>query len=258
MSREGTQKLSFDIVSIFPEWFDSPLRAGLLGKAIQAGVIGMNVHDLRDFGDGPHRKVDDAPFGGGPGMVMAPGPVVEAVEAIARPGARLLLTAAAGRPMNQSFAWELAGSGQVVIVCGRYEGMDDRIRLVLGAEEVSIGEFVMAGGEIAAVAIVEAVSRLVPGVIGKAISLTEESFGQGLLEYPQYTRPSDFRGHKVPEVLLSGDHRRIAAWRRQQALVRTARFRPEYLKGAELSSEEKASAAGLAGGDAPERDQGSN
>lgn len=251
---DSSNKVLFDIVSMFPEWFDSPLRAGLLGKAIQAGVIGMKVHNLRDWGEGPHRKVDDSPFGGGPGMVMAPGPVVEAVEAIARPEARLLLTAAAGRPLNQSFASELAASGQIVIVCGRYEGMDDRIRRILGAEEVSIGEFVLAGGETAAIAIVEAVCRLVPGVIGKEISLTEESFGQGLLEYPQYTRPSDFRGHKVPEVLLSGDHRRIAAWRRQQAVVRTARFRPGYLKGAELSSEEKSWATGLAGSEGADPD----
>lgn len=232
------RSLHFDLISIFPEWFASPLKTGLLGKALAAKKIGVTVHDLRNWGAGPHRKIDDTPFGGGPGMVMTPGPVVDAVEAVARPGARILLTAAAGRPLSQPLASQLASEAQVIIVCGRYEGLDHRIREVLGAEDISIGDFVLAGGETAAMAIVEAVSRLVPGVIGKEISLSEESFEQDLLEYPQYTRPADFRGHRVPDVLLSGDHRSIAQWRRRQALLRTAELRPHSLGRAELSAEE--------------------
>ncbi|MGH2809811.1 MAG: tRNA (guanosine(37)-N1)-methyltransferase TrmD [Actinomycetota bacterium] len=238
-------KLSFDVISIFPEWFESPLKVGLLGKAIDSGVVSVGVHDLRDWGAGPHRKVDDAPFGGGPGMVMAAGPMVEAAEAVARPGAKILLTAAAGRPLTQGLVSELASREQIVILCGRYEGIDDRVRQVLGADEISIGEFVLSGGEVAALAIIEAVSRLVPGMVGRNISLSEESFGQGgLLEYPQYTRPAEFRGLRVPEVLLSGDHIQIARWRRREAIIKTAAIRPEHLEHSELSAEERAWAAG--------------
>ncbi|MGH2772018.1 MAG: tRNA (guanosine(37)-N1)-methyltransferase TrmD [Actinomycetota bacterium] len=238
-------KLSFDVISIFPEWFESPLKVGLLGKAIDSGVVSVGVHDLRDWGAGPHRKVDDAPFGGGPGMVMAAGPMVEAAEAFARPGAKILLTAAAGRPLTQGLVSELASREQIVILCGRYEGIDDRVRQVLGADEISIGEFVLSGGEVAALAIIEAVSRLVPGMVGRNISLSEESFGQGgLLEYPQYTRPAEFRGLRVPEVLLSGDHIQIARWRRREAIIKTAAIRPEHLEHSELSAEERAWAAG--------------
>lgn len=231
--------MKFDVLTIFPEAFESPLKVSLLGKAIESGLLEVDVHDLRDWAPGPHRKVDDAPFGGGAGMVMAPGPVVEAVEAVRRPGGRVILLAAAGRPLTQALAAELSSEEQVVLVCGRYEGMDDRIRQVLGADEVSIGEYVLAGGEMPALVLVEAVSRLLPGVMGNAESLGEESFSDGLLEYPQFTRPAEFRGLKVPDVLVSGHHGMVAAWRREQALKRTLERRPHLLQSAELSDAER-------------------
>lgn len=231
--------MRFDVLSIFPEMFDSPLKASLLGKAIEAGILQVGVHDLRDWAPGPHRKLDDAPFGGGAGMVMAPGPVVEAVEATRQPGGRVILMAAAGRPLTQALAGELAAEEQVVLVCGRYEGLDDRIRRVLSAEEISIGEYVLAGGELPALVLIEAVSRLVPGVMGNSESLGEESFADGLLEYPQFTRPAEYRGLKVPDVLVSGHHAMVAAWRREQSLRRTLERRPELLAAADLSDAEK-------------------
>lgn len=232
--------MRFDVVTIFPEWFESPLRTGLLGKALATGLIEIETHDLRAWGIGPHRKVDDSPFGGGAGMVMAAGPIVDAVEAVRRPAGRVVLLAAAGRPVSQGAVEGFSKEEQLVLVCGRYEGMDDRIVQFLGAEEWSIGEFVLAGGEVAALALIEAVSRLFPGLLGNRASLHEESFSSGLLEYPQYTRPAEFRGLKVPDVLLSGDHAAIAAWRREQAVRRTARLRPAYLDGACLTESEKA------------------
>ena len=231
--------MRFDVLTIFPEAFESPLKVSLLGKAIEAGILQVGVHDLRDWASVPHRKVDDAPFGGGPGMVMAPGPVVEAVEAVRKPGGRVLLMAAAGRPLTQQLAAELAAEEQLVLVCGRYEGMDDRIRQVLDAEEISIGEYVLAGGEMPALVLIEAVSRLLPGVMGNADSLGEESFADGLLEYPQYTRPADYRGLKVPDILVSGHHANVVAWRREQALRRTFERRPELLKTASLTEQER-------------------
>ncbi|MGI8427323.1 MAG: tRNA (guanosine(37)-N1)-methyltransferase TrmD [Actinomycetota bacterium] len=231
--------MRFDVVTIFPEWFTSPMQTGLLGKAVEAGIIGFAAHDLRDWAPGPHRKVDDAPFGGGAGMVLAPGPVVEAVEAITTPGGRVVLLSAAGRPLTQAIVRDLATAEQLVLVCGRYEGMDDRIKQAVGAEEISIGEFVLAGGEVGAIAVIEAVSRLVPGVMGNEGSLNEESFASGFVEYPQYTRPAEFRGLKVPEVLLSGDHAKIAGWRREQSIRRTYEARRDYLENADLTEPER-------------------
>ncbi len=236
--------MRFDVLTIFPEAFESPLKVSLLGKAIQAGILEVGVHDLRKWAPLPHRKVDDTPFGGGAGMVMAPGPVVDAVEAVRKPAGRVLLMAAAGRPLTQALAAELASEEQVVMVCGRYEGMDDRIRQVLGAEEISIGEYVLAGGEMPALVLIEAVSRLIPGVMGNAGSLGEESFADGLLEYPQYTRPSEYRGLAVPEILLSGHHAKVVAWRREQALRRTFDRRPELLKTASLTDDERRTVEG--------------
>ncbi len=236
--------MRFDVLTIFPEAFESPLKVSLLGKAIQAGILEVGVHDLRNWAPLPHRKVDDTPFGGGAGMVMAPGPVVDAVEAVRKPAGRVLLMAAAGRPLTQALAAELASEEQVVMVCGRYEGMDDRIRQVLGAEEISIGEYVLAGGEMPALVLIEAVSRLIPGVMGNAGSLGEESFADGLLEYPQYTRPSEYRGLAVPEILLSGHHAKVVAWRREQALRRTFDRRPELLKTASLTDDERRTVEG--------------
>lgn len=231
--------MRFDVVTIFPDAFDSPLRVSLLGRAVDAGLVEVAVHDLRRWAPGPHRKVDDEPFGGGPGMVMAPGPLVDAVEEVMRPGGRVVLLSAAGRRLTQAVARELAVLPQVVLVCGRYEGIDDRVREVLGAGEVSVADVVLAGGEAAALVVIEAVARLVPGVLGNYESLAEESFASGLLEYPQFTRPAEFRGLRVPEVLTSGDHRRVARWRRLQALRRTFERRPDLLGAAPLTDEER-------------------
>lgn len=220
--------MRFDVVTIFPESFESPLKVSLLGKAIENGVVEVGVHDLRNWApSGAHRAVDDIPYGGGPGMVMMPGPVVEAVETLRRPGGKVILLSAAGRRFDQTLAKELSQIEQVVLVCGRYEGIDARAAEILGADEISVGDFVLAGGETAAMVVIEAVSRLVPGVMGNDESLTEESFAAGLLEYPHYTRPRQYRGHAVPDVLLSGDHAKIAAWRQEQARRRTAQVRPD-------------------------------
>jgi tRNA (guanine37-N1)-methyltransferase len=229
----------FDVVTIFPEAYESPLQVSLLGKAVAGGLLEVGIHDLRAWGQGPHRKVDDTPFGGGAGMVMTPGPLVAAVEAVRRPAGRVVLLSAAGRRFDQRLAAELAGEDQVVLICGRYEGMDDRVARLVGAEAVSIGDFVLAGGDAAALVVIEAVARLVPGVLGNLDSLAEESFTGGLLEYPQYTRPAEIGGLEVPEVLLSGDHGRIARWRREQRLRRTFEQRPDLIDAAELSDEER-------------------
>ena len=231
--------MRFDVVTIFPEIYESPLRVSLLGKAIAGGLLEVDTHDLRAWGQGPHRKVDDTPFGGGAGMVMTPGPLVAAVEAVRRPAGRVVLLTAAGRRFDQRLAAELAAESQVVLICGRYEGMDDRVASLVGAEAVSIGDFVLAGGDMAALVVIEAVARLVPGVLGNLDSLAEESFTGGLLEYPQYTRPAEIGGLKVPEVLLSGDHGRIARWRREQSLRRTFEQRPDLIDAADLSDEER-------------------
>lgn len=232
--------MRFDIITIFPDLFDSPLEVSLLGKAIKSGVIEVGVHDLRRWAEGHHHKVDDEPFGGGAGMVMAAGPIVAAVREVLRAGGRTVILSAAGRPLTQSLVAELARQDQLVLVCGRYEGIDARVPEILQADEVSVGEFVLAGGETAALLLMEAAARMVEGVVGNVESLSEESFAAGLLEYPQYTRPADFDSHKVPEVLLSGDHKQIAKWRRQQSLRRTFETRPDLLDVADLSQDERA------------------
>lgn len=231
--------MRFDVITLFAGAFESPLKVSLVGKAIEASLFEVRIHNLRDWAPGPHRKVDDSPFGGGAGMVMSPGPVVDAVEAVATAGARIIQLSASGAQLTQEMVQELATEQQVILVCGRYEGMDGRIQQVLGSTEVSIGQYVLAGGELAAMVVIEAVARLIPGVMGNRESLGEESFSEGVLEYPQYTRPADFRGLNVPEVLLSGNHKKIAEWRRCQALLRTARNRPELLQGLDLSEQER-------------------
>jgi tRNA (guanine37-N1)-methyltransferase len=218
-----------DILSIFPGIFEGPLRESLLGKAIAAGVIDVRVHDIRDYSMDRHRQVDDVPFGGGAGMVMKPEPIFAAVESLDPGSKRVLLLSPAGRRFDQALAGELASESWIVLICGRYEGVDERVVQGLSAEEVSIGDYVLAGGEVAALVVLEAVARLVPGVVGRAESVRNESFQHGLLEHPQYTRPQEFRGMTVPEVLLSGDHSRIREWRRQAALEKTKRIRPDLL-----------------------------
>jgi tRNA (guanine37-N1)-methyltransferase len=220
--------MRIDVFTIFPEWFAGPFDASLLGKARAAGRLDLRVHDLREHTTDRHRSVDDAPYGGGAGMVMAPEPIFAAVEA-ATPPRPLLLLSAAGRRFDHALAHELASGPGFSLLCGRYEGVDQRVADHLCDGELSVGDFVLAGGEAAAAVVVDAVARLVPGVMGNEESGDDESFATGLLEYPQYTRPADFRGHAVPDVLLSGDHARVARWRRAQSLRRTLARRPDLL-----------------------------
>jgi tRNA (guanine37-N1)-methyltransferase len=219
-----------DVFTIFPGIFEGPLRESLLGKAIQAGLVDVTVRDLRDFATDPHRQVDDEPYGGGPGMVLKAEPVFRAVESLEEGPKRIVLLSPAGRRLDQGLVRELAEEPWLVLVCGRYEGVDERVVEALPAEEISIGDYVLSGGELPALVVLEAVSRLVPGVVGKEESLREESFEAGLLDHPHYTRPSEFRGLSVPEVLRSGDHARIAEWRRRAALEKTRRNRPDLLQ----------------------------
>jgi tRNA (guanine37-N1)-methyltransferase len=217
-----------DVFTIFPDYLAGPLSVALLGRARTAGLLDVRVHDVREYATGAHRAVDDAPFGGGAGMVMMPAPLFAAVEAIAPPRPLLLLSAS-GRRFDDAYARELAAHGACTLVCGRYEGVDQRVADHLCDGEVSIGDFVIAGGEAAALCVLEAVARLVPGVTGNAASTADESFAAGLLEYPQYTRPATFRGWSVPAVLRSGDHDRVDRWRRAHALRRTLARRPDLI-----------------------------
>jgi tRNA (guanine37-N1)-methyltransferase len=220
-----------DIVTIFPGIFESPLRESLLGRAIGAGVLDVRVHDLRDSTTDKHRQVDDESYGGGPGMVLKPEPVFAAVESLGAGDRRTLLLSPAGRRLDQDLARELAAEPWLVLICGRYEGVDERVVEGVPAEEVSIGDFVVAGGEVPALVVLEAVTRLVPGVIGREESHEQDSFGdEGVLDHPHYTRPAEFRGMRVPETLLSGNHAEIERWRREAALEKTRRNRPDLLE----------------------------
>jgi tRNA (guanine37-N1)-methyltransferase len=221
--------MRIDVVTLFPELFDAPLTTSLLGKAIEAGVVEVRTHDLRAHGLGKHRSVDDEPYGGGAGMVLRPEPVFDAVEEIGREGAHVVLLSPRGGRFDQRRAEELAQLPHLILICGRYEGVDERVATGLADEELSIGDFVLAGGEVAALAVIEAVTRLVPGVVGNPGSLTTESHSVGLLEHPQFTRPADFREMKVPEVLLSGDHAEIERWRQAEARRLTQERRPDLL-----------------------------
>jgi len=217
-----------DVFTIFPPMLEDFAARSLLGRARDRGLLDVRVHDLRAGTDDPHRSVDDAPFGGGAGMVLRAEPVARVVEA-AEPPRPLLLLGPGGRRLDQGVARELAAGTGFSLLCGRYEDVDHRVRAHVVDGELSVGDYVLAGGEVAAMVVLEAVGRLVPGVMGNEASAEEESFAEGLLEYPQFTRPADWRGHEVPEVLRSGDHARIAAWRRAQALHRTAALRPDLV-----------------------------
>jgi tRNA (guanine37-N1)-methyltransferase len=219
-----------DVFTIFPGIFESPLRESLLGKAVDGGLLDVRIHDLRDATTDRHRQVDDESYGGGPGMVMKPEPIFAAVEALGAGSKRALLLSPAGRRLDQALVRELAEEPWLVLVCGRYEGVDERVVQGLPAEEVSIGDYVLSGGEVPALVVLEAVTRLVPGVIGREESHERDSFGpEGLLDHPHYTRPAEFRGMAVPEVLLSGNHAEIERWRREAALEKTRRNRPDLL-----------------------------
>lgn len=224
-------RVQINIVTVFPEYFESPLATSLVGKARASGRLEVALIDLRDYGKGVHRQVDDAPFGGGAGMVMMIEPLAAALEPLAD-SHRVLLTPA-GTPLCQPTFDRWAGMDEITLVCGRYEGIDERVAEQFIDEEVSLGDYVLLGGEVGALAIIEGVSRLLPGVVGNPVSTDTESFRDGLLEEPQYTRPADYRGWKVPEILLSGDHGRIAQWRREQRLLRTRLRRPDLLSDEE-------------------------
>jgi tRNA (guanine37-N1)-methyltransferase len=233
--------MRFDIITIFPEMFGGFLGAGILKKAADKGLVDIRVHDLREQAEGKHRQVDDRPFGGGEGMVLMPGPVFKAVEAVRETAeAPVVLLSPQGRMFTVDMAQAWAGCRQVILICGRYEGVDERVGLHLATVEVSIGDYVLTGGEPAAMVVIDAVARFVPGVVGKAGSVAHDSFAEGLLDCPHYTRPRVFRGHGVPEVLLSGDHARIERWRRRQALAKTLALRPDLLIGDRpLSAEDR-------------------
>ncbi len=231
--------MRIDVFTIFPSLIERWVDASLIGKARRAGHLDVRVHDLRAGADDAHRSVDDAPFGGGAGMVLAPEPVWRSVQA-ADPPRPLYLLGPGGRKFDQAVASELAATEGFSLLCGRYEGVDQRVIDAVADGELSIGDFVLAGGEAAAIAVVESVARLVPGVMGNAASAEEESFAGGLLEYPQFTRPSEWRGRSVPEVLRSGDHQRIASWRRAAALARTIAARPDLIAArGGISAEER-------------------
>jgi tRNA (guanine37-N1)-methyltransferase len=234
--------MRFDIVTIFPAMIEAPLREGVLGRAIAGGIIEVGVHDLRSFTEDRHRVVDDVAYGGGPGMVMKPEPFFRAVEFIRSshplPGP-VVLTTPDGRRLDHAAAERLSRAVHVTVLCGRYEGVDDRVRTQLATEEISIGDYVLTGGELPALVIVDAVARLVAGVVGDEESVARDSFARGLLDYPQFTRPADFRGLMVPPLLLSGHHAEIARWRRREALRRTWLTRPDLLERAELSDEDR-------------------
>lgn len=241
--------MRIDVYTIFPAIFHSPLGEGLLGKAIRKGLVDVRVHDIRDYAPGKHRQVDDAPFGGGPGMVMKPEPIFEAVtrtlgygldelDRLKKEVAVILLTPR-GERLTQSKVVELSSLPHLALICGRYEGVDERVLEHLCTEALSIGDYVLSGGEFAALVVIEAVTRLVPGVVGNLESLREESFSGNLLEYPQYTRPAEYLGWRVPEVLLSGDHGAVEKWRRRAAREWTRRMRPELLEGTETEDEER-------------------
>jgi tRNA (guanine37-N1)-methyltransferase len=228
--------LQFDIVTIFPEFFKSPFDVGIIRRGKEKGLIGIRVHDLRNFTTDRHRSVDDRPFGGGEGMVFKPEPIFKAVESVRQnQQVEVVVLSAAGRKFNQAEALRLSRADQVILICGRYEGVDERVIEHLATAEISIGDFIVSGGEIAAAVVVDAVARYVPGVVGKEESVLRDSFSDPaselqLVEHPHYTRPADFRGWQVPEILISGDHEAVRKWRHEAALKKTRKNRPDLLE----------------------------
>ena len=219
-----------DVMTLFPSMFDGPLDESIIKRARAAGLLDLRITDIRDFAHDAHQTVDDRPFGGGPGMVLKPEPVFEAVESVRGPNSRVIMLAPVGRLYGQTVARELSKQDHLILLCGSYEGFDERIRESLVDDVISIGDFVLTNGALPAMVLIDSVVRLIPGVLGDDASATEESFGEdGLLEYPHYTRPAEFRGMKVPDVLLSGNHGEIAKWRRKKAEERTAEVRPDLL-----------------------------
>lgn len=242
--------MRFETLSVFPEVFAPYLDASIMGRAQRAGILDFAAHDLRDWTHDRHRTVDDAPFGGGQGMLMKPAPIFEAVEALSAEGPRphVVFFSPCGRRYDQSCAEALSHEERVLLVCGRYEGMDERA-YELADDVFSLGDYVLTGGELAAMVVIDSVVRLLPGALGDAMSAKDESFSDGLLEYAQYTRPGSYRGMDVPEVLLGGDHAKVDAWRRRSAVERTARWRPDLIEGADLTPDELALARAVMEGE---------
>ena len=222
--------MKIDVLTLFPAMFAGPLDESIIKRARKKGLLDLKVHDLRDWTHDRHRTVDDRPFGGGPGMLMKPEPIFEAVESLRRDGTKVILLSPAGRKFDQQAARDLAGHKDLLLVTGHYEGFDERLRRSLADDELSIGDYVLTNGALPAMVVIDAVTRLLPGVLGDDESSRDESFSHGLLEYPQYTRPAEFRGMKVPDVLISGNHAEIEKWRREQAKLRTKERRPDLLR----------------------------
>ncbi len=233
--------MKFDVLTIFPEMIAPYLREGILGRATNRGILLVDVLNLREFAEDKHRSTDDRPYGGGNGMVMMPGPISKAFQAIGPPKGRSvsILLSPQGSPFNQAMAWELAELDQIILICGRYEGVDERIVDLFAEREISAGDYVLSGGELPALMVMDAVARLIPEVLGGERSTLEDTFEDGLLEYPQYTRPRAFMGREVPPVLLSGDHERIRLWRRTEAIRKTLERRPDLLEKASLTEEDR-------------------
>ncbi len=234
--------MRIDILSLFPGMFAGPFDASIIARARESGAVEIAIHNPRDYTEDKHHVVDDYAYGGGPGMVMKPEPIfdcVDAVQAMTEPRAKVVLLTPQGRLLTHEVVAELAAEPRLILICGHYEGVDERVREHLCEDEISIGDYVLSGGEPAAIVLVDAVTRQQPGVLGSELSLEEESHAQGLLEYPQYTRPAEYRGHAIPDILLSGHHAEIAKWRRRQSIIRTARRRPDLLAKADLTDEER-------------------
>jgi tRNA (guanine37-N1)-methyltransferase len=233
--------MRFDVLTIFPDMFNTPLSEGVLGRAVKKGLVDARIVNIRDFARGVHKNTDDRPYGGGDGMVMKAGPIYRALKSIERVNGRslVILLSPQGKTFDQATAWELSSWDQIILICGRYEGVDERIRKICIDRELSMGDFILSGGELGAMVVMDAISRLIPGVLGGERSNLEDSFEEGLLEYPQYTRPRVFLGEEVPAVLLSGDHERIRVWRRAKSLKRTRDRRPDLLRKARLTREDE-------------------
>jgi tRNA (guanine37-N1)-methyltransferase len=236
--------MRFDILTLFPQMFEGPFQESMVGRAIDQGLVSIAIHNIRDYTTDKHHVTDDTPYAGGGGMIMKPEPIFNAVEAIlaADPPESVprVLLSPQGRLLTQDLAWELGAHSRVLLICGHYEGVDERVRQYLVSDEISIGDYVLTGGEIPAMVIIDAVTRLIPGVLGDPKAATRNSHADGLLEHPQYTRPAEFEGHTVPEVLRSGNHAAVALWRRREALRRTYERRPDLLENADLTEEDLA------------------
>ena len=239
--------MRFDVLTICPEMFSSYVQEGVFGRAVEQGLVDVRLVNIRDFAKGTHKTTDDRPYGGGEGMVMKPGPIYRAIQGVDRVKGRslVILLSPQGKTFDQTIAWELSTWDQIILVCGRYEGVDERVRLTSIDRELSIGDYILTGGELGAMAVMDAIGRLIPGVLGGERSNLEDSFEGGVLEYPQYTRPRVFQGEEVPAVLLSGDHEKIRLWRRTESLKRTLERRPDLLKKSRLTQEDKTILAGL-------------